>query len=155
MIKASDLKALDNPGYRLRAQDASSLTLDFLKDFLARINDEAYGLPLLITEDQIKSGNLFNSAVTDCLVISNAEHPNDYFKYCLTLRRQGKMASVTMQYFGVSPLSAKAKQTEDRRQRGGLGNALANALTGVNEEALHAEYEYYDMLKSLFEEVFQ
>lgn len=154
MIKATDLKPTDHPGYRFRAEDAAILSLGGIRNTLLSKNEETYGLPIKIETNQIKSGGLLKSTIEDCLIITNTEHPTDYFGYCLTLSKQGKMAIVKLQYYGSSVLTGKANQTKEREQKGTLTGMLANAVFGVDQAAYNKEYEYYDALESLFAEIF-
>ena len=153
MIKATELKSTGKPGYRLRRENASQIDLGFIKSIIQNTNEEEYGLPIEISEDQIKSGSLFNSSIEEYLILTNVNHRDDYFKYCLTLRKQGKMATVNLQYYGSSVLTAKAQQTEERKNS--LGGMLLNVVSGVNQAAYDAEYEYYEMLENLFQDAFQ
>lgn len=154
MIKATELKSTGKAGIRFRSDDAAALNLESVKEMILKNNEESYGLPIQISKEQIKSGNLLKSTIEDCLIITNKEHPGDYFKYCLTLRKQGKMATISFQYYGSSILTGKAQDTEDRKKTGTLGGMLANALFGVDQAAFDAEYEYYAMLDSLLQETF-
>lgn len=153
MIKASDLKPTEKPGYRFRWNEAAVLDLELIKRLILQKNEDEYGLPIEIMEEEIRSGGLFNSSSEACLILINTEHRNDYFKYCLTLRKQGKMATVSLQYYGMSVLTGKARQAEERKQT--LGGMLLNAVAGVNQAAYDAEYEYYEMVENLFQSVFE
>ena len=155
MIKAKELKPTGKPGVRLRGESAEVVTLNLLQEMLLKTNAYTFGLPISVREDQLESGGLFSGTVQDCLIITNTEHPGDYFKYCVTLNKQGKMATINMQYYGQSELTGKAAKAEERRQSRSLRGALANAVFGVDEAAFAAEYEYYDMLEQLFNEIFE
>lgn len=149
MIKAKDLKSNDQPGYRFGGEAAQQINISLLKALLEEVNEEKYGLPISVTIDQVTSGGLFNSTVEDCLVITNTEH-SGYFKFVTILRKQGKFATLSWNYYGYSELTYQKAKTESRS---GLGGMLMNAINGVNEQAYIEEYEYYHLLRSIFEEV--
>lgn len=150
MIKRDQLKSSDKPGIRYSGENAEILNARFVRDLLESRNKEGYGLPIEISVDQVKSGGLLNSTVEDCVIITNTEHPSDYFKYCLTVQKQGRMAYLTIYYYGTSTLTGKANQSEARK--GSLGGMLLNAISGVNQAAYDMEYQYYDMLDTLIDE---
>lgn len=150
MLKRDDLKSTGKPGVRYERDTAEVISISLIQQLLKQENEEKFGLPIEISVDQVKSGGFFNSTTEDCIVITNKEHVSDYFKYCLTLQRQGKMAYLSIWYYGVSVLTGKANQTEARK--GSLGGMLLNAVSGVNQSAYDAEYQYYDMLDNLISE---
>lgn len=152
MIKAKELKPTGKPGFKVNGPVAENITLELLQDLLIHTNEETYGLPILIEKDQLGSDGLFSGTVQDCLIIKNTDHPTDYFKYCVTLRKQGKMAFIDMQYYGQSELTGKANKAEERKNS--LSGALANAVFGYDEAAYNEEYTYYDMIEDLFQEAF-
>ena len=154
MISASILKPIEKPAFYIREENGP-ITLEVIKRVFEDINNDNYGLPINITYDQVKSGGFFNSSVEDCLIITNTLHPNDYFKYCITIRKQRKIATVTMTYWGTSSLTAQKNKQEERNQSGSLGGMLLNLVSGVNENDYNAEYQYYDMLEQMFVEVCQ
>ncbi len=154
MIKASELKDTGKPGYRAsEAQIGYVITLDFLKQEFEKTNDEVYGLPVSIVKDQLKSGGLLSSTIEDCLVITNTEHPTDYFKYCITLKKQGKIATIRLNYYGSSVLTGKMNKADERKRSGSLSGMLLNAISGPNEAAYQEEYGYYDMIENIFREI--
>ena len=153
MIKFDDLKPAGTPTYRLRGELAAEISLSIIGNELMIYNDENFGLPISILEDQIKSGGLFRSQIEDCLILTNTDHSKDYFKYCITLKKQGKMATVNMQYYGMSLLGWEKDKAEKRRDT--FSGTIMNLVKGNNEVGYAAENEYYDMLEMLFREVFQ
>lgn len=154
MIYASELKPIEKPNYRIR-EDDTPITLAGIKSYFESYNNENYGLPIRISFDQIKSGGLFNSTLEDCLSIINVQHENDYFKYCLTLRKQGRIAMVAMTYYGQSALTGQKNKQQEREQNGSLGGILMNLFSSVDETQYAAEYDYYDMLEEMFSEMFR
>lgn len=151
MVYASDLKPIEAPSFRIRGE----ITLSELKQRLQDYNDQNYGLPVRIDFDQIKSGGLFNSSLEDCLTITNLNHAYDYFKYCITVRRQGMMSIVTMTYYGQSTLTGQKNKQQEREESGSLGGMLLNIFKSVDNSQYQAEYEYYDMLEAMYTEFFE
>ena len=150
MIRTEDLKDTGKPGYRV----GMDITLSMIRQKLEEINEEEYEMPIRFYYEQIKSGGLFNSSIEECLILENEEHSDDYFKYCITTRKQGKKTIIMMYYYGRSVLTGKARQTERRRETGGIGGMILNAFSGVNETEYAAEYDYYDMVEEMFREAF-
>ena len=153
MIKFNELQPSNKPGYRLRGDMAAGISLPLIQKVILEHNDRDFGLPISIQQDQIKSGGLLNPSFEDCLILTNNEHPYDYFKYCITLKKQGKMATVDMHYYGRSALTGEMNRAEERKNK--ISGMIANAIKGSNQAGVKAEYEYYDMLEQLFSEVFQ
>ena len=154
LLRMSDLKPTDKPGYRLFGEAATRLDLQTIKREILSLNEEKYGLPLEIREDKIKSGGLFNSSVEDCLLVINTQYRADYFSYALILKKQGKTATVEMYYWGTSKWTGRANAADRRKQEGGFGGWLMNAAFSVNEKKMQEEYEYYELLEGLFAELF-
>lgn len=151
MIKVAQLRNTGKPGYHVNG----NVTLKMIKSELEWLNDEEYGLPIRFYFEQLKSGGFLNSSVDKCLILENIEHPSDYFKYCITTRKQGKFTMIMMNYYGLSKLTGKANQTEERRKSGTLGGMIINAISGVNEAEYHAEYDYYGMIEEMFDRIFR
>ena len=95
---------------------------------------------------------MFNSSTQDCLIIRNKEHLDDYFQHCVVCTRTGRTSTLELKYFGGSKLIGQANKTEERK--GSFRGMLMNSVFRVNEEALNAEYEYYQLLTDLFKECF-
>lgn len=149
MIKAVELQDTGNPEYRFRGD----ISLNVICERLKEINEEEFDVPIHIYRDKVKSGGLLNSSIEDCLIIENEEHLNDYYKFCITTRKQGKFTVITMNFYGQSKLAWKASRSEERRKNGTLGGLIMNALSGVNEAEYKAENDYYSMVVTMFDEL--
>lgn len=150
MIRAGILRDAGRMGWRIEG----NVTLDMIGQRIQMINAQEYGAPIRLYGEQIKSGGMLNSSIEYCLIIENAMHPKDYFRFCITTRRQGTKTIITMYYYGGSTLTVAAELTEERRRSGSLGGLLINAFAGVNEAAYIAEYDYYDIVFAIFERLF-
>ena len=149
MIKAEILKDTGK-GWRVNGE----ITLYMIGERLQIMNNQEYGAPIRIYGEQIKSGGLLNSSIENCLVIENMMCPKDYFKFCITTRRQGRQTLIPMYYYGWSALTGRAHQVEENRRSGSLGGLIINALIGVNQAAYNAEYDYYEMVNEMFGRLF-
>ena len=149
MINGSTLKTTNE---RVRIADPNA-SMQGLKDDMEFFNrGEKYRLPIEIVLDTAKFGGLFNSSTQDCMIIRNKEHLDDYFQHCIVCTRTGRTSTLELKYFGGSKLIGQANKTEERK--GSFRGMLMNSVFRVNEEALNAEYEYYQLLTDLFKECF-
>lgn len=158
MIKADQLREF-RPTYRY--QNGDGITLQSIQEAL-KDTAQKYGIAVAFTSDQIKSGGLFNSEVEDCLVLYHPEHPSDYFRFAIRVKRQGVMAFVTVNDFGNSAQMNKHLRSEANKEaRKGqslsykLGNAAVSGLMnmGKNKNKLEEEQMYYGALESIFDEM--
>lgn len=153
VVKASDLKVpQENGGYII--QDGAGIELSAVKARILEVNEKEYGLPITVCDTKLLSGGALRRTETDCLIIANTEHTNDYFKYCLTIRAQGKSAFLSIRYYGESTLTGQMNKAEQRKESQSLSGSLANAVFGVDEAAYQDEYNYYEAINQLFESVF-
>lgn len=153
VVKASDLKVpQENGGYII--QDGAGIELSAVKARILEVNEKEYGLPITVCDAKLLSGGALRRTEADCLIIANAEHTNDYFKYCLTIRAQGKSAFLSIRYYGESKLTGQMNKAEQRKESLSLSGSLANAMIGVDEAAYQDEYNYYEALNRLFESAF-
>lgn len=158
MIKADCLREF-RPTYRYT--DGTSITLETIQE---AVKDAAqkYNIPVAFTNDQVKSGGLFNSEVEDCLVLYHPEHRYDYYRVAVRVKRQGTMAFVSMNDFGDSTQMDKYARSEANREaRQGqslsykFGNSLVSGIMnmGKNKNKLEEEQNYYGALMAIFDEL--
>lgn len=158
MIKEADLREFRDT---VRYQNGEGITLQTVQEALKDCAMKM-GIKVAFRGDQVKSGGLFNSSVDDCLVMYNPEHENDYFKFCIRVRRQGVYAFVSVNDFGTSKQMAKAGRAEAYQQdRQGkdmsykIGSMIGQAITtmGKNKAALEQEQMYYQCVMDMFDEI--
>lgn len=149
MINGSNLKTTNE---RIRVPDPNVSMQEF-KETMEYLNGETYRLPIEIVLDTAKFGGLFNSSTQDCLIIRNKDHLDDYFHHCVVCTRTGRTSTLELKYFGGSKLIGQANKTEERK--GSFRGMLMNSVFRVNEEALDAEYEYYQLLTDIFKGCFK
>ena len=147
-----------------RVNDASGFDLNYLQ---SEISKEAAqnDIPVAFYYDKVKSGNLFNREIEDCLVIHHPEHKKDYYSICIRVKRQGNMAYVTINDFGESKQinkNARAEWAKEDRKGKSLsykiGSSIGSGLhnIGRSKKKLEDEQFYYDALdgiikKAIFE----
>ena len=149
MINGSNLKTTNE---RIRVPDPNVSMQEF-KETMEFLNGETYRLPIEIVLDTAKFGGVFNSSTQDCLIIRNKDHLDDYFRHCVVCTRTGRASTLELKYFGGSKLIGQANKTEERKSS--FRGMLMNSVFRVNEEALDAEYEYYQLLTNLFKGCFK
>ncbi|MCL1793490.1 MAG: hypothetical protein FWG34_06445 [Oscillospiraceae bacterium] len=117
---------------------------------------------MAIYEEQVKSGGLFNSSTEPCLVLCHPEHREDYFSFCIRVKRLGRYAFVSIKDFGKSKQMTKANISENmKNDRKGkkmsyiVGSMLGQAIRtiGSNKEQLENETNYYQCLSDIFDEI--
>lgn len=158
MIKEKDLREFRD---MVRYRDGQGITLQTVQDALQDCADKM-GIQVAFKSDQVKSGGLLNSSVDDCIVMYHPQHENDYFKFCIRVRKQGLNAYVSVNDFGQSKQMAKAGRAESYQQdRQGkdlsykIGSVIGQAITtiGSNKAKLEEEKMYYDCIFELFDEI--
>ncbi|MCM1541011.1 MAG: hypothetical protein NC121_07100 [Blautia sp.] len=158
MIKENDLREFRD---MVRYQNGEGITLQTVQEALKDCAMKM-GIQVAFRGDQVKSGGLFNSSVGDCIVMYHPEHENDYFKFCIRVRKQGTYAYVSVNDFGNSKQMAKAGRAEAYQQdRQGkdmsykIGSMIGQAVTtiGKNKAKLEEEQMYYQCVMEMFDEI--
>lgn len=75
------------------------------------------GIPVEFSRDQIQSGNMISKQCEECLVLKNAEHPNDYFHFVFIVRTTGNVSTISIYRSGSSPLSGQKKQARGTKRK--------------------------------------
>ena len=158
MINADELREF-RP--QVRYQNGEGITLSTVQE---AIKDCAMklGSPVAFRGDQVKSGGLFNTSVEDCVVMYHPEHERDYFKFCISVKRQGVYAFVMVNDFGQSKQMNKANTAEFMKQdRKGqsmsykVGSMIGQGLRtlGKSSQKLEEENMYYQYVFDIFDEI--
>lgn len=153
MVYEDALKVMNDLAENVRIKDGAGLTLEVLEKAIKNELKD-YGLPVMITHDQVQSGGFFNRKYENCLCIVNTQHESDYFKYCIRLSKTGNVAFIRTHYFGESKLTYKKNVEEERRNSGSLARMALGAIFKADSQALDAEYQYYDIVNSALCEVY-
>ncbi len=98
MIKAQELQEL-RP--QVCCEDGQDITLQTIQ---SKLNEAAQEneIPIAFRYDQVRSGLLGGGQ--ECLVIYHPEHLKDYFSIAVQVKRQGKVALISIDSFGTSKL---------------------------------------------------
>lgn len=171
MIKQEELREF-RPVYRYA--EGNDISLQTIQN---AIKDSAmkYGIPVAFEADQIKSGGLLSKTVDDCLVVYHPEHPKDYYRVAISIKRQGTIAFVYANDFGTSKNLKKIAAKENAKASvaggwkdwmtpgSGNGSDLVNGLIGGAFGALKGlggskakqqeEDNYYAALMMILDEV--
>lgn len=139
------------PGVRVQGR----ITLDDLQNALS--NHESglptIGIPVEFSRDQIQSGNMISKQCEACLVLKNAEHPNDYFHFVFTARTTGNISTISIYRSGASPLSWQKNKHEERKNSESLFQNILGAVTKTDDRALEEEYDYYAMVSDIIKSI--
>ncbi len=158
MIKADELREF-RP--QVRYQNGEGITLGTVQDAIKDCADKM-GIPVAFTNDQVKSGGLFNSSVEDCIVMYHPEHERDYFRFCIRVKHQGVYAFVSINDFGQSKQMNKAAYAENyKADRQGkdmsykIGSMIGQGIMtlGKSKAKLEEEQMYYQCVFDIFDEI--
>jgi len=153
MIKADEL----GEGKDVFFKEGKNVTLSVIQSALTEAAGK-YQIPIAFKNDQIKAGGLLNSSKTDCLIVYHPEHYSDYFRYTVSIKRQGIMAYVSINTYGRSTqanLHHISENSSELRKQGKLGMSLMAGVVGMgkNKTKLENEQNYYHALEQIFSEV--
>ena len=153
MINADEL----GEGKDFFFKEGNNITLSVIQSALTEAAGK-YQIPIAFKNDQIKAGGLFNSTKTDCLIVYHPEHYSDYFRFTVSIKRQGIMAYVSINSFGRSTqanLHHISENSSQLRQQGKLGMAMLAGVVGLgkNKNKLENEENYYHAMEQIFNEV--
>lgn len=159
MIKGEELR---NFMPEIRFENEESLNLGVIQNTI-RLAADSLGVPIAFRDEQVKSGGFFDLVLEDCVVMYHPAHENDYFKFCIRVKRQGNFTFVIINDFGRSKQVDKAYAAEDAQKiREGkdlpfqIGSRIAETLftLGRNKRKLEDELRYYDFLTEIIHQVF-
>lgn len=142
------LRGWDELGGKVDVRIKGRYDLDSL---VAALNDPAIGLPTIglpvqFDRDQIQYGNLFRKTYEDCVVLKNADHPDDYFYFVFTARTTGNLTTLGIYRAGSSVNHGQENKKAERMGRKTLVGAIAGALTKTDKQGLEAEEDYYALV---------
>ncbi len=165
MIKEKDLRERD----RIRYRDGEGITLGSVQAGLAELADEN-GIKIAFSNEQVKSGSVFNSDVEDCLLVYHPEHRKDYICTVIRVKHQGRHAFLYVDNYGESKMSGKVYAATDGRkaakdERRGLpmserigaavGAGIVNGVMsiGANKKKFEEEMTWYTIVDDILEEL--
>ncbi len=131
------------------------ITLDDLQNALSDNGSglPTIGIPVEFSRDQIQSGNMISKQCEDCLILKNAEHPNDYFHFVFTTRTTGNVSTISIYRAGCSPMSGQKNKQEERKGSNSLFQNILGAVTKTDDRSLAEEYDYYAMVEDVIKNV--
>lgn len=141
-------------GFPSEVRVRGQVTLDMIQETLSSPEYlPSIGIPFTFGRDQIQTGGMFNKQVQDCLLLINAEHQNDYFKFVFTTRTTGTVSTIGIYHCGSSAYIGKANLKEFRKNSDFALDRIAGFFTTTNSQAMQEENDYYmmvfDVLKKL------
>ncbi len=117
-IPEKKLEQLYDP---IRYPNGEEITLDLIKEKFVEVA-ENYGLALSVENDEIETGGFFNSSTTPCLLLYNPTYFDDYYKFCITSKPQGKTALINIYSFGKSTQMSKEAFSQNTKVFDGAGS---------------------------------
>ena len=143
MLKEKDL--IENvASYRIKDKE-NQVNFQSIKNVIEN-EVEDYGYKLLFRMDELKIGGMFNSSIEKVLVVTNADHPSDYFQYVFMLGKQGTFTLFNVYVAGQSKLIKKENIRQTNANNAGLvGLVSMNIAHKIhnNDAALAEEQGYY------------
>ncbi len=146
----------------IRMTGTDDVTFDVIKRKFSYFADE-YDISIAIGYGEIRTGGMFSSDSVECLIVASSEHQYDYFKYCVTLKFQGRVPFVTVYQFGRSPQTEKegrARFAKEDRQGKPLSYKIGSKFSemilnaGKSSTKLEEEQRFYDVMMDIISNVF-
>ncbi len=138
----------------LRCPGLGELTIDVLRE---KIESSCikHGLNVIVATDTVTSGKMFDKSKSECVTVTNAEHPTDYFVEVITLKTQGTYAFIEFYVTGNSKNLYRVHEgdKEHKSLTGSIIGAIKKAT--VSDDALETEQNYYEMLNDALEATFK
>lgn len=155
MLKMDDMQE-ERADVAYKTEKEENITLMTLREMIQEAANK-YQIPVAFGEEQIKSGGMFNKTVSDCITMWHPDHPTDYFRNAITLRKQGLMNYVSVFYYGRSKQlgnQISADMAGAHLREGNLGRAAFAGIMsiGKNKQKQQEENDYYHALKEVFNE---
>ena len=135
---------------QVRWPDGNNVNLVTVRQAIQNQADEN-GIPVAFNEEMLKVGGLFSKEREDILIMYNPEHANDYLRFAVRVKHQGKYAFMQVYNLGGSK-NFKNANNANLDTMGGIGRSLINAIGG-HKAKLEAEENYYLILRDCLENV--
>ena len=138
----------------LRCPGLGELTIDVLREKIEK-SCVRHGLNVIVATDTVTSGKMFDKSKSECVTVTNAEHPTDYFVKVITLKTQGTYAFFDFYVTGSSKNIHRVNEgdKEHKSLTGSIIGAIKKAT--VSDDALETEQNYYEMLNDALEATFK
>ena len=135
---------------QVRWPNGNNVNLITIREAIQNQADEN-GIPVAFNEETLKVGGLFSREREDILIMYNPEHANDYLRFAIRVKHQGKYAFMQVYNLGGSK-NFKNANNANSDTWGGLGRSFINAI-GSHKAKLDAEENYYTILRDCLENV--
>lgn len=158
MLKEKELREF-RPTYRYA--DGQAITLLSIQEAIKDAADKK-GILVAFEKDQVKGGTLLKSTVDDCLVLFHPEHRNEFFKFCIRVRKQGTYAFISVNDFGESKhlgaamgLEANKEAMQGHELSERIGASIGRGIRGlfVDKEKVAIEQMWLQCVQDIFDEV--
>lgn len=138
----------------LRCPGLGELAIDVLREKIES-SCVRHGLNVIVATDTVTSGKMFDKSKSECVTVTNAEHPTDYFVKVITLKTQGTYAFFDFYVTGNSKNIHRVNEgdKEHKSLTGSIIGAIKKAT--VSDDALETEQNYYEMLNDALEATFK
>lgn len=138
----------------LRCPGLGELTIDVLREKIES-SCVRHGLNVIVATDTVTSGKMFDKSKSECVTVTNAEHPTDYFVKVITLKTQGTYAFFDF-YVTWSSKNIHRVNEGDKEHKSLTGSIIgAIKKATVSDDALETEQNYYEMLNDALEATFK
>lgn len=126
-IRERDLTAYSEP---IRMVDDATTDFDAI-DAALRSVSATFGAELKVWKDDVERG-MFDMNPVPCLMLCHPEHKEDYFRFCITRKVQGKTCLIQIYTYGKSTqMSLESFQNNTHAFDGnGTRGAVVGALRG-------------------------
>lgn len=161
-------KVLSEPFKESRFRDGETVSFEALQDIIQTQANEM-GFPVAFEKETLKIGSFLNSSTEDCLIVYHPDHKDDYEKYLIRIRYQGKMAVCYLHGYGVSKLmggeAARSAAIEKAKEKYGFGgeygsasfyiNAFNNVVGGAaRKQKIEEEKTWYGVIGNIMSNIF-
>lgn len=109
------------------------------------------GIAVAFSEESMKVGGLFSKQVEEYLVMYNPEHANDYLRFGIRLKHQGKYAFMQVYNMGGSKNYGRYNAAQ-QDGTSGVAASIFNKISGHGAK-LAEEENYYTILRDILSNV--
>lgn len=143
-----DLYDWSSEGLPNEIRVSGGVTLEKLQAVLLEAPNglQSMGIPVVFERDQIQFGRMLSKQLVDCIVLKNTEHCLDYFHFTFTVRTTGNMSFISIYRSGSSPQNTKRNVQNERKNSSSIFQNILGAVSGVDNQSLTQEDDYYTMV---------
>ena len=131
----------------LRFTASNGVTAERLSEFIEHCTTER-GIPATVRIDTVSEGGLFGKTYP-CVVVSHPNPPASYFDHVIAICD----SRVYFYFFGTSHATFQANKRQMRKESSSLLDNLVGSMMSDNTVALDTEYEWYNALLAIYNEL--